>query len=146
MHSWIIVVLIYFLSYDSEASIAMEDNNQPTNREWQSCTYGKKYIEGTMLETQPRIKQQNYKSCRRQCIQADGCNYWSFVHKKNYNVDLRGKCYLYSAIDTSLTINDSGRISGDLSCNTARILKTEIRPLFQKIADLEKALADLENF
>ena len=143
MHSWIIVVLICFLSYDSEASIAMEDNNQPTNREWQSCTYGKKYIEGTLLETQP---QRNYKSCRRRCIQADGCNYWSFVHKKNTNVALRGKCYLYSAIDTSLTINDSGRISGDLSCNTARILKTEIRPLFQKIADLEKALADLENF
>ena len=128
MRSWIIFVWICFLSYASGASVAMEDNDEPTNREWKTCSYGKKYIEGTLLETQPPQNKKHYKSCRRRCIEANGCNYWSFATKKNSNVALRGTCSLYSTIDTSLTKNDSGRISGDLSCNSAQTLKSALRP------------------
>ena len=148
MHPRIItIVCIFSIWYASGASIAMEEsNNEPTNRQWKSCTYGMKNIEGTLLENQPPRNQKNYKSCRRRCIQADGCNYWSFVNKRNTDVALRGKCYLFSALDTSKTVKDTGRISGDLSCTTAQTLKVAIRPLFQKIAALEKTIADLENF
>ena len=121
MRAWTIFVWICFLSYASEG------NNEPTNRDWKTCNYGKKYIEGTLLEThQQPEKQLNYKSCRKRCIEADGCNYWSFVNKKNPNVALRGTCSLYSAIDTRLTINDSGRFSGDISCSSAETLKAAL--------------------
>ena len=122
MHTWTIFVWICFLSYASEG------NNEPTNRDWKTCNYGKKYIEGTLLATRHLGEQVNYKSCRRRCIEKDGCNYWSFVSKKNSNVALRGTCSLYSTIDTRLTINDSGRFSGDISCSSAETLKAELRP------------------
>ena len=125
MRSWIIFVWICFLSYASGASVAMEDNDEPTNREWKTCSYDKKYIEGTLLET---ILQKNYKSCRRRCIEAESCNYWSFAHKKNPDVALRGTCFLYSAIDTNLTKKDSGRFSGDLSCSNAQSAKVALFP------------------
>ena len=139
MHPWItfiwilsLLTLMYLytsrrstrsLCYTSTTPKAMK-----ANRGWKACDYGKKYIEGTLLETQPPQNKKHYKSCRRRCIEANGCNYWSFVTKKNANVALRGTCYLYSTIDTSLTKNDSGRISGDLSCNSAQTLKSALRP------------------
>ena len=101
MRTWTTFILICFLSYASEG------NNELTNREWKTCNYGKKYIEGTLLEeTQNLAKQKNYKNCRRRCIETDECNYWSFVNKKNLNVTLSGTCFLYSAIDANRTIND----------------------------------------
>ena len=116
-----IFVLICFLSYASEG------NNDPANREWKTCNYGNKYIEGTLLETQHLAKQKNYKSCQRRCIETDDCNFWSFVNKKNLNITLSGTCFLYSAIDASRTINDPGRFSGDLSCSSAETLKEALR-------------------
>ena len=122
MRTWTILFLICFLSYASEG------NNEPTNREWRTCNYGKKYIEGTLLEeTQNLAKQKNYKNCRRRCIETDECNYWSFVNKNNLNAALTGTCFLYSAIDASRTINDPGRFSGDLSCSSAETLKEALR-------------------
>ena len=108
--------------------MAMEDNDEPSNRGWKACSYGKKSIEGTLLETQPPQKQKNYKSCRKRCIEAESCNYWSFAHKKNPDATLRGTCFLYSAIDTNLTKKDSGRISGDLSCSDAQSEKIALFP------------------
>ena len=82
--------------------------------------------------------QANYKSCRRQCIETSGCNYWSFVNDNAQGADAAYKayCYLYSSIDSSCTscssftgcttdtgyCTDTGRISGDVSCPGAQAL------------------------
>ena len=152
MHPWItfiwifsLLMLMYLytsrrstrsLCYTSTASKAMQANTKTTHRGWKACDYGKKYIEGTFLETQPQRKQRNYKSCRRRCIEAEGCHFWSYVRKKNTNVTLKRTCFLYSAINPNLTIKDSGRHSGDIFCSFAKKLKAIITSLSPEIASL----------
>ena len=137
---WILSLLTLMYLYTSRRSTrslcytSTTPKAMKANRGWKACDYGKKYIEGTLLETQPPRKQRNYKSCRRRCIEEEGCHFWSYVCKKNPNVTLKRTCFLYSAINSNLTIKDSGRHSGDIFCSFAKRLKAIISSLSPEMA------------
>ena len=102
MHYWTFFILIASLSY---ALGNCESKTEIT--EIGDCTYFKKAFNGTLLEDQPKFKKFNYKGCRKICIKSDGCNYWTYVNRKDPNVTLQRTCILYSAIGIIISYPNS---------------------------------------
>ena len=94
MHYWTFFILT------ASVSSALENNCKTSTEmsEVGDCTYFKKSFNGTLIENQPKFKKFNYKGCRKICIKTDGCNYWTYVNRKDADVALQRTCILYSTI------------------------------------------------